>query len=424
MTYLDQEKSVQDSQPVELFKFEGTYANYFYTSGPVEVEYLGDTYLPITIERSEVKTGTQDDDGLDITVNMSVDQDVVTAYAFTISPPRLSLTVYRQQPDETIIYWTGPVNNISVDGNGRAAFRCPSALGAALTGNIPNVYYQSPCNNVLYDSRCKVIYNDWSQAGTIVAVAADNRTIQLSTIGALDGKLLGGELALENGERRMIVAQAGTTVVVNFPFADLTLTMDMQIAAGCDHNYTGDCKAKFANQANFNGFRFIPPINPFQAGIEPAAEGVTDDACVPEFAEGYWGRVIIEFDQGANIPAVFPFANIYIKRGGVQIQYLTSAGNVQSTEGSPPLCLGETWADSGGGTDPYLGGDPDTIDIQLQFNVGAFPSGGTTGTARAFWQRINETPRPLLCNTGAGCAGGPTFIIYRLWPADYSFTVA
>lgn len=438
MTYLDDEKSVHDSKPVELYKFVGTYASFFYTSAPVDQEYDGDTYAAITIERTEVNEGTQDDDGLDITVTLPVESELAVTYAFTVSPPKLSLTIYRVQPSGVGVYWTGPVNNVSVDSHGRASLSCPSALGAALAGNVPSVYYQTPCNNTLYDQRCKIDEALWSQDTTVSSVSEDNKTISIGSIGSLDGKLLGGDLALANGERRMIVAQTGTDITVNFPFsAAITAGLDCRVAAGCNYAYHGDCKAKFNNQINFNGFPYIPPINPFADGIEPAEDGVTDDACLPT-PINFWGTITVDTTLGPNTPVMGPWAwHFDLYKGDVLLGSMYSADNYTITDGgggypqSPPFAYLNGWKsyfyDSAGGaahgetgwvTDPFAAGNPDRLEvvtIQWPYNNYIFPGGSTFGTDNegGSMSILFQRPGGAILNFG-------TIPIFGLWPASYT----
>ena len=298
MTYLDTEKSKHGGKPIELYKFEGTYANFFYTSGPKKVRYPdtddGDVYLPIAMRRSEINVGTQDDDGLDVTVEMSVKNDVVQVYGFQDSPPHLTLTIYRYHSIEDVVsYWSGPITDIQV-ANGVATIRSPSDMASSLAMNIPNVYFQAPCNNVLYDGRCKVSFEDWSAVTEVVSI--DARVIRLVSVGTLDGKLIGGEVFLASGERRMIVAQNMVEVpgeepeddpvtlaelIVNFAFTGLQVGDTVTVAAGCDLAYNGDCKNKFDNARNFGGFPFIPSENVFQTGIDPAIQPLPDNTCLP-----------------------------------------------------------------------------------------------------------------------------------------------
>jgi uncharacterized phage protein (TIGR02218 family) len=455
MTYLTHEASVHDSKPVELYKFIGTYQNYYYTSGPVDVDYDDgegvQTYQAINVERTEIKAGTHEDDGLSITVTLSATHQLVKDYAFSPAPPpTLKLKVYRQQPDETVTYWEGPVNSFKTEDGNRCSVNAPSAFGAALVGNVPNVYYQTPCNHSLYDVRCKVPYEDFSLTSTVVAISEDGLVIEIGDFATLDGKLLGGEFVTELGERRMIVLEDGlaNTLTVNFPFNNLTVGDDCTIAAGCDYNYCGDCKLKFNNQINFGGFRHIPPINPFIDGIEPAAEGVTDDACVFVHEPGGWFfKLIFRFDQGEQVPIRFPGMNIHFMRdtgpqdGSSDYFALanTSYGSGYFYEGGPSgsPCLGAVfygWQDvdpenpgpiegwDGYGTDPFAEGLFDWIWLQHQYSSGSFtgPNIGSVyrGRMTVHFQLPGGEPQPLIVQEGSEGpeVGTPLIGTRNLWP--------
>lgn len=437
MTYLGDESSVAAAQPVELYKFEGTYVSYFYTSGPAIVTYGGHDYIPIAIERTEVKVGTQEDDGLDISIKLPVTELVIQHYAFEISPPRLKLTIFRQEPSETVVYWIGPVNNVSVDEDGRGVVRCPSVLGAALVGNIPNVYYQTPCNHTLYDGRCGISFALFSNATAVASISDDGRTIGVGSIGALDGELIGGELALANGERRMIVSQTGTSIVVNFPFSTIAVALACTVAAGCDYAYAGDCKSKFNNQPRFGGFVFIPPINPFVDGIEPAAEGVADDACVftPPVPLDYFGYLEIRTNLGPNFPVIKPWSwSASLTIGGVEQVAVLNSENYTDYDGGGPdpwtlpysYLLGwKTYyfdptaaaarGEAGFATDPFVDGLPDTLNFNIQwpYNDYIFPGGSVFGDG------LGSMSLVFVSASGERVDFG-TVAIFGLWPASYS----
>ncbi len=286
MAYEDNEVSVRGGKPNELYLFEGTYSTYRYTSGPRPVNYQAPgedeehEYTPIAIQRSAVNAGTQDDDKLDLTITIAVTHQIVMDYGFQDTPPSLQLSIFRYHDlSDVRPYWYGPVNNIQVTG-GKASIRSYSKLGAALAQSFPNVFYQAPCNHTLYDARCGVSYAANSENVTVVEVAG--RTITFDDIGAgMTGKLIGGEVKLPSGERRMITAQAANVVTVNFPFSTASIAEDdvVVIAKGCDLAYTGDCKLKFDNQLNFGGFPFIPAENPFTEGVDDGT--LLDDGTCP-----------------------------------------------------------------------------------------------------------------------------------------------
>ena len=349
MAYNDNELSVRSGAPRELYRFEGTYVTYRYTSdtkprtwqAPDENE--PHTYLPITLERSEVTTGTPEDDNLDLTIDLPVSAAIVTAYAFNTSPPDLEVRIWRFHAlDAVVPYWTGTITNINIE-DGIASFTSPSEIARAMSQEFPNVYYQAPCNHVLYDARCKVDYGDWS--GEVTITATGDKQVTVAAMPAeLEGKLIGGEFVLPSGERRMIVGQAGTVLSLNFPFSAVNVGMVGTIAAGCDYAFNGDCKLKFANQLNFGGFPFIPEDNIFEQGAEPGSR-LPDNTCKP-FSEKPWkymsGDNIAwaspEYDDSAWPYGQTPFGNNY---GG-------SGGNVAATyipgkDQGQPICWFRTW---------------------------------------------------------------------------------
>jgi hypothetical protein len=301
MTYISAETSTHSGKPTELYRFLGTYANFYYTSGQRKVTYQApdetapNVYLPIAISRAPITAGTQSDDGLDMDIELAVTNDIVQTYGFQSAPPSLVLTIFRfHSLDEVVSYWQGPVNNIKVD-NGVATIRSLSLLSSALLSNLPNVYYQSPCNHILYDERCKVSEAAFKTEANVIAI--NGRVITLDNAGTLDGKLIGGDFVLASGERRMITAQNGVQVIVNFAFSKINIGDIIAMSAGCDLSYTGDCMIKFNNQINFGGFPFIPSLNPFTTGIDPAAVPLVDTTCVPALPCLPW-PVILEFGTG------------------------------------------------------------------------------------------------------------------------------
>lgn len=308
MAYLDTEKSKHSAKPNELYKFEGTYANFYYTSGPKEVVYGVDAvgapvkYKPIAIRRSEINIGTQEDDGNDLTIELSVQNELVKVYGFQNSPPSLTLTIYRYHSlDDVKSYWTGTINDIKI-ANGLATIRSPSALAAALSTNLPGVFFQSPCNHVLYDKRCKVKYADFSKSVAVLAI--DGQQITVASVGNLAGKLVGGEVLLLSGERRMVTRETeisykpgaaaaipATLLTINFPFSKIVVGGNVTVAAGCDLAYSGDCKLKFNNNKNFGGFPFIPSDNLFSTGIDASVVPLADNTCLPPIYDGVFLRV-------------------------------------------------------------------------------------------------------------------------------------
>lgn len=290
MTYTASEKSKHSGKPLELYRYNGTYQVFRYTSSPVPIMYQAPDeaeqfeYLPLATKRSAVQHTTQNDDTSEVTIDLPVTSELVAIYGFQISPPDLYLTIFRgHNPGEYVRYWQGHVENISVV-RGTATIRVPSPLASALSADFPNVYYQTPCNHNLGDAQCKVDLDDWLI--TTAVVTAPGKVVNVTAVGAMTGKLVGGDAVLASGERRMIVSQVANAITVNYPFANANPGDVITLIAGCDLAHAGDCKTKFDNTINFGGFPYIPSENIFSKGLEPG-KSVADNSCLPPNFEGW-----------------------------------------------------------------------------------------------------------------------------------------
>lgn len=267
------EESISDSAPFELYEFVGTYKNYYMTTDAIPHILNSFTFNPVAgMKRGGLKVGTHDDDNVDITIDIPIIEQIVKDYAFQTTPPSLSVTIYRLQRDAGtyVAYWKGPIASITVNDE-FATFRIPSKFGSILQGNIPNVYVQPPCNNVLFDELCKVSRVANSLDTQVSSI--EGRVIGIPSIGGFpNGWFIGGEIAIPaRNERRMIVNQSGTVLTINYEFSRIAVGTAIQVTAGCDHSYSGanGCP-KFANQRNFGGCPFVPgeSNNVFVTGVK------------------------------------------------------------------------------------------------------------------------------------------------------------
>ena len=271
MSYLDYELSDNNAQPIEGYEFIGTYAIYRYTSADVPITINGHLYSPIPCERSNLLTGTQVDDNVDLTIVMPATTQIVLDYAFNVAPPDLMCNVYRvhrgsNYAQDWILYWTGRVHNFSIEDH-KASLSIPSTFGMSLAGNVPTSFYQTVCNHVLFDSHCKVNRALFQFNTTILAI--NGLVIRLAAIPPFpDQTIVGGQfLSTVKPEQRMIMTQTADIITLNYRLSAFVKIGDaVQVSAGCDHNST-TCQNKFNNKVNFGGFPFIPNYNPFTQGF-------------------------------------------------------------------------------------------------------------------------------------------------------------
>lgn len=269
--YSTHETSVHDGQPVECYEFAGSYKTYRYTSNDVAVTVGGSVYVPIPITRTNVKAGVHDEDSIEVRLELPITVELVRDYGFQVTPPSLRLAIFRVHRGtdfsvDIATYWRGNVSSITCSDN-RATIVVPSVFGSAMLGNVPSVYYQSPCNHVLFDSGCKISRAANTVATTVVVI--EGNSVQVASAGGFaDGDFVGGEVAdTVHNERRMIIEHSGTLLTVNYPFSNLAPGTGVEVTRGCDHGFDSDCKVRFNNQINHGGFPFIPSINPFESGF-------------------------------------------------------------------------------------------------------------------------------------------------------------
>lgn len=271
MTYQDFEFSQHDGSPVYGYEFTSSGVFYRLTSAERTVSINSNDFTPHPISHGPIRGGTQNDDNLDMEITMRTSHTMIQTHAFGIAPPQLSVTIYRfhqgsNPATEFIKAWVGKVTSYSVSGD-TTRVRVPSIFTLILNAEIPNVFWQAPCNHVLYDVRCKVNPASFS-ANTTVASITNDKTIVVANDGFPDTALRAGEL-IDNttGERRTVVDNVANVITVVYPFARINVGDSVTVRRGCDHAFNGDCLTVFNNQINFGGVPFLPAINPFDGTL-------------------------------------------------------------------------------------------------------------------------------------------------------------
>jgi uncharacterized phage protein (TIGR02218 family) len=130
---------------------------------------------------------------------------------------------------------------------------------------MPRTYYQSACNNTLYDARCGVARNAYAQAGSILV--AGSAFMITTSLPSPSNWLAYGVVTMTSGlcagESRPISGNSGPSADGNvlslqIPFSLPPAAGEEFVAyAGCDKT-SNTCQFKFGNLARFTGFPFIP----------------------------------------------------------------------------------------------------------------------------------------------------------------------
>lgn len=263
MAFEDFELSPAAGEPVELYKLEGTFNTYLYTSHEVDIPTLAGTYTSSLIERTQIQESSQDTSDEELTLSLPISDPLAQEYAFGGNPPPgLKLTLYRahlSEIEDQQLLFTGEVLGWNVKGR-TASARVPSLLTYLFDNPFPHVRYQGPCNHVFGDERCGVDLALHTATQDVVSIAGNVITLDAAPFG--DGEGIAGQIITAAGERRLIIDNVGTDVTVSQPFRNLVATNTVTLIKGCDHSFT-TCKAVYGNGINFGGFPGVPDRNPF-----------------------------------------------------------------------------------------------------------------------------------------------------------------
>lgn len=267
MPYLDDDRSVQDSAPVELYEFVMYDTTYRRTSHNKDFSFLGFTWTAITLERSPV-AGTTHNDPPDLEITIPMRDALIQDNAFDL-PRSIFCTVRRVQQVSaaSIILWEGNIGSITIEGDD-ARIRIPHLFEEAMSTPIPSTAIQAQCNHDLGGEICRVdmespLYKLEAEIATVVGKVVNVTDIA----GFEDDWFKAGDITdVLTGERRMIVSQVGTQLVLEAPLGVLAAGRDVILRAGCPH-LPIPCRDKFDNIPNYGGHPFIRDRNPFTAGF-------------------------------------------------------------------------------------------------------------------------------------------------------------
>ena len=271
--------TIEQSRPVEVYRFTQGGQTFDFTSAEDEVTVDFVPYAPETISRGRIgQSPTERNSTLEIRV------PTTNAFArrFRASTPgaRASIVIKQVQrgdfpaPEARTIY-DGYVASVAFERNLKEAVIACRPVEAAASRPVPRFSYQSLCNNVLFDDWCKVDDTDARWRLTVAVSAQSGATITVPGAGAFGADWwVGGFVEIDGGDdARLVLSQSGNDLTLLLPFPESAVGRTVTAFAGCDHTPT-HCDTKFdtpedalSNIINYRGFAFVPTRNPFQTGL-------------------------------------------------------------------------------------------------------------------------------------------------------------
>lgn len=250
-----------EKRPVELYHMWWNSTDWYYTSGDVAIEYMGNTYTPATIERGSVQYDVKlEVSTLQVTVGRVFDPVIKFVAQNPVEVIWIEvLRAFREQdPIEVGVIFIGQIKTVSIQGL-RARAQCVG-FDYYLKQPIPIQRYGPQCNWTVFDTRCTKDPAAFILQ-TKVTVSADGLTLTSSHFAALgDSFLTRGHLEWHSN-RRMITSHVGSIITIRYAILPMYTDALVNVTAGCDGVIT-TCRDKFDNVAFFGGHPYIPIDNP------------------------------------------------------------------------------------------------------------------------------------------------------------------
>jgi len=237
----------------ELYLFSEGNIYYYLTPELLPETYLGNTYRPAVMERSEVRKTTNLVKGA-LTIKIDL-KDAFAVYLLSRSADSLlKLTIFKNGN----LYWKGLVTSVTSDGTTINAV-CEYITSSLKRIGIKNTMSLS-CRHRLYSSPCSIVQeaNRYDFANRTVT----GKTHTIAGLTQPTGFFSNG-IAVIGAQTRGIITQISTVLTFSSPFIGI-VSGTLSIYPGCALT-EDNCKNKFTvnNLLNFGGFSRIPPKNPF-----------------------------------------------------------------------------------------------------------------------------------------------------------------
>lgn len=259
MTYTIYDQSADKGSPYELYAFLCSTGDYFYTDNGEQVSYGGDEYLPLQITRGTLEFNTVTDSPVTTQITVPTTCQLFFDHERGLVHPDMSVEVRRFHRGTTgsRLRSVGRVVTHSVAGE-RYTLEIANTVQTEVQRTTAPVVYDTKCNHVLGDARCKVNRAAFSKT-TMVADAGDY-VVMVSDDGYSNGALRGGEIVI-NGENRTIVDNVDNAISIAYPFVEAKPGDPVTLYRDCNQMFD-KCRDVFGNTLNFGGFPLLPTENP------------------------------------------------------------------------------------------------------------------------------------------------------------------
>lgn len=264
MSFSSREISRYSGHPFALFRFGFGTRIIGYTSSEQPINFNGETYEPIPIERNAItQSGTLDKSNLAIRLPVSTEiVEIFRAY-----PPSdvVGVTIFQGHigEDEILAIFVGRV--LSAGRKGRiATLNCEPASTMMRRPGLRR-HWQYMCPHVLYGTQCRASRPAHTYNGTVESVSTTTVKMVSGWHGPLQRRNFENGIFEWDGpngiEMRNILRVTDDELLLDGRLRALPAGTPVRLSAGCAHNMA-DCQNVFNNILNFGGDPWIPVRNP------------------------------------------------------------------------------------------------------------------------------------------------------------------
>lgn len=262
------------SKPKELYRFVEGSSVWTVTSGDSSEVYNGETYIPVTIGRSEAESKNElSRANLQITVDL--DNAMGRRWLKNILDEVVSLTLFSKDGADVAVIWKGRLSSVKPEEI--AITLVFESIFTSLRRPGLRAKYQRSCPHALYGRGCFLNKEDWAVTDVVTNVAGATVVMPIAATYPT-GYFTSGMIEAPDGTLRFIINHVGDTLTLIRALDPLTAAfaeagyglsygeyfggVKARIFPGCDRTKE-TCDSKFNNLLNMGGFPYIPIKNPF-----------------------------------------------------------------------------------------------------------------------------------------------------------------
>ena len=290
--YDNQEVSIENAEPIELYLFKYYDKVYGYTSTyRTQTLYIDGkmyTFQPDYIKRGDsLKLGDSNGSVENCTITVNRTNNVALLYQG--APPEMDsvkVEVFRMHNNEYVRILRGIVSQVVFNGSEATL---TITIENILSREIPVGKLSYYCQNTIYDSKCKLdketfglhCYITGGHTAGIKGLKIESPQLATKESGYFtNGYLIMGNI------KRAVKLHKDNYVLIKYPISLNDRSPEFTIYPGCDCLFQV-CHRKFNNTDNFSG---IPYIQPYDAFKHPATNRLpywVDDEVVERDTKGH-----------------------------------------------------------------------------------------------------------------------------------------